>query len=507
MEDDTVSVNNVEKYAEAATVDDQEVERMGYVAELHRPFTLLSVLAIGYEICSAPTALVISFSVIVGSGGPAMFIWGQWIIYLMAACVAVSLSELASAYPNAGGQYYWAAMLAPKSYRKLASFVVGYLSWASAMFMLASICISMGFLATGMYAVRHPTATISPWNVFVVYQICNILGFALSCWQKFLPRISQFLFSTMIAAAAIIFVTVLARAPVKQPASFVFASYTNYSGWNDGIAFLTGLLGVNWGFSCLDAVTHMAEEIPEPRKNVPKALLGTVALNAILAWPMGIALMICVQDLETVFAGATGIPAIDLLTQIFEGDTAGPIGVVAVIFLSTFGAVFGIQAWQARLCWSIARDDGMPFSKYLKRIAPAPYEIPFWAHLFSCSIVALLGCLYLGSSVAFNSFVGGGILMQYTAYSICIIFLLMKGRDKIPHGPFWLGKFGAVCNVVVLFWTVFTVVFYCFPPYYPVTLTTMNYVSVVLVGFVVIFIGYYIAFGRRAFTGPPEVEL
>jgi hypothetical protein len=33
---------------------------------------------------------------------------------------------------------------------------------------------------------------------------------------------------------------------------FVFTHYENMSGWESkGITFLTGLLGVNWGFSCL----------------------------------------------------------------------------------------------------------------------------------------------------------------------------------------------------------------------------------------------------------------
>ena len=96
--------------------------------------------------------------------------------------------------------------------------------------------------------------------------------------------------------------------------------------------------------------------------------------------------------------------------------------------------------------------------------------------------------------------------MQYVAYSICIVLLLCRGRSSIPRGPFWLGKLGLFCNIVTLAWTAFTLVFYSFPPDLPTTPTTMNYVSVVVVGFALVFSGYYWTFGRTTFTGPPDVE-
>ncbi|KAJ6088784.1 hypothetical protein N7486_010045 [Penicillium sp. IBT 16267x] len=97
--------------------NDDEVTRMGYAAEIPRKFNLLSLFAIGYEICLSPIALVVGMGVSLGSGGQTTLIWGQLIMYFMVLCVSISLAELASAYPNAGGQYYWAAMLAPKSVR------------------------------------------------------------------------------------------------------------------------------------------------------------------------------------------------------------------------------------------------------------------------------------------------------------------------------------------------------------------------------------------------------
>ncbi|OJJ42089.1 hypothetical protein ASPZODRAFT_137507, partial [Penicilliopsis zonata CBS 506.65] len=487
--------------------DSDDVVAMGYAAEVPRKFTLLTLFGIGYEICVSPVALIVSLGLSIGSGGQATLVWGQFLIYLVAFCVAASLAELASAYPNAGGQYYWAAMLAPPPVRRVTAFVVGYLSWASALLGCASSLIAAAQMAGALYLLGHPTASVQPWMTFLIYQAFNAIMFVFNCWATITPRFSRFWLAIAIATPIIVFVALLARTESKRSAEFVFTGFTNLSGWPDGLAFLTGLCGVNWGFCGLDAVTHMAEEIPDPRRNVPRALMATVAIGAILSWPVAIAVLFCVQDIPEVIDTSTGIASLQLFLQVFKGSTAGPIALQTTLLLSSLGAVFGIQAWQARLAWSIARDDGLPFSRYLKTIAPAPFQVPLWAHLWSSLFVALLGCLYLGSSIAFNSFVSGTMLMQYTAYSVCILFLIFyRGRDNIPHGPFWLGKLGLVCNIVTLIWTLFTVVIYSFPPDYPTTLTTMNYVSVVLVGFTFIFSVYYIIYGRKSFTGPPELE-
>lgn len=58
---------------------------------------------------------------------------------------------------------------------------------------------------------------------------------------------------------------------------------------------------------------------------------------------------------------------------------------------------------------------------------------------------------------------------MYLSCSVPVLCLLIKGRNKIIKGPFWLGKFGLVCNFVLILWTIFTFVTYAFPPTMPVT--------------------------------------
>ena len=55
------------------------------------------------------------------------------------------------------------------------------------------------------------------------------------------------------------------------------------------------------------------------------------------------------------------------------------------------------------------------------------------------------------------------IVLLYISYSIPVVALLIKGRDNIKHGPFWLGRFGLFANWVLLAWTLFTLIMYSFP--------------------------------------------
>jgi hypothetical protein len=75
-------------------------------------------------------------------------------------------------------------------------------------------------------------------------------------------------------------------------------------------------------------------------------------------------------------------------------------------------------------------------------------------------------------SPAPNSMVTACIVLLYVSYSIPVITLLARGRNNIRHGPFWLGGVGAFANYVLLGWTLFTIIMYSFPYYYPATATS-----------------------------------
>ena len=235
---------------------------------------------------------------------------------------------------------------------------------------------------------------------------------------------------------------------------------------NKPSAFIVGLINTNYAFACLDCATHLAEEVTRPEKMVPIAIMGTVAIGFVTSWFYSIAIFFSISNLTDLFNTPTLVPILQLFYQAL-GSTAGAIVLESLFMATGIWCLVASHTWQSRLCWSFARDGGLPASKFLSHV-DRRLDVPLRAHFVSCVIVSILGCLYLGSYTAFNSMVTACIVLLYISYAIPVVCLLIKGRNNIRHGPFWLGPVGLFANIVLLLWTCFTLIMYSFPFVKPV---------------------------------------
>ncbi|KAK6454704.1 amino acid permease-domain-containing protein [Scheffersomyces xylosifermentans] len=481
-------------------------QETGYTPELRRNFSVISLLGVGFGLTNSWFGISASLITSISSGGPMMVIYGIIIVASISMCVAITLSELVSSMPNAGGQYYWTMKLAPKKYAPFASYMCGAFAWAGSVFTSASVTLSIASSVVGMYMLCHPEKTIQTWHVFVTYEIANILLVFFNIWEKPLPAISKSSLYISLSSFVIITIVILSKASGDfQPAKFVFVEFTNGTGWSSsGIAFIVGLINPNWSFSCLDAATHLSEELLDPRRQIPIAIIGTVVIGFVTSFTYSIAMFFSIKDLESIYNSNTGVPIMDIFYQVVN-NKAGAVCLEVLILLTAIGCNIASHTWQARLCWSFARDNGLPGSTYWAKVNPRT-GVPVNAHLMSCAWCAVIGCIYMGSTTAYNAMVIGCIIFLLLSYSVPTIFLLMKGRDNIKHGPFWMGKIGYFSNIVVILWTVFTTVFYSFPPVMPVTAGNMNYVCVVIGVFGAYCVIYWFARGKNKFTTVEDRE-
>jgi choline transport protein len=246
-------------------------------------------------------------------------------------------------------------------------------------------------------------SVIDRWMVFVAYQLVNIFCFFFNCYGKTLPRVATIALYTSLVSWFITMVTIPAAAPTHQHAKFVFATFINNTGWQEGgIAFIVGLVNVNWGFACLDCATHLAEEVHRPEKMVPIAIMGTVGIGFVTGWFWSVSMFFSiVGDFQDIVASSTGVPILELFYRAI-GNKGGAICLEAMIIATAFGCLIASHTWQSRLCWSFARDRGIPGHQWLSQVHKG-LNVPIYAHLVSCVIVAIIGCLYLASLTAFNS--------------------------------------------------------------------------------------------------------
>lgn len=115
-----------------------------------------------------------------------------------------------------------------------------------------------------------------------------------------------------------------------------------------------------------------------------------------------------VGDFSEIGFSATGVPMLQLFYQALN-HRAGAIVLEALIIATLVGCMVACHTYQSRLCWSFARDRGLPAHNWLSKVHK-DLDVPLNAHFTSCSIVAILGCMYLASLTAFNSYVDANTL-------------------------------------------------------------------------------------------------
>src|ERR687884_436300 len=91
--------------------DERRLAELGYKQELDRRMSGFANFAMSFTIISILSGALTLYGTGINYGGPAQQAWGWPIVSLFVIIVALSMAELASAYPTAGGLYWWASRL------------------------------------------------------------------------------------------------------------------------------------------------------------------------------------------------------------------------------------------------------------------------------------------------------------------------------------------------------------------------------------------------------------
>lgn len=229
---------------EAHAGDSATLERMGHKQELKRSFSMLSMLGLAFAILNTWTALAASISLALPSGGPSSVIWGLIVAGICNLCLAVSLAEFLSAYPTAGGQYHWAAIVAPRRWSRGISYVTGWINVAGWVALSATGGLLGSTFIGNIIVLMHPEFELQPWQQFLLYIAITLIAFLVNAfYTKLLPYITKAAFIWSMTGFVVISITLLACAtPNYKPASFVYGNFINEVHWPDGMAWLLGLL-------------------------------------------------------------------------------------------------------------------------------------------------------------------------------------------------------------------------------------------------------------------------
>ena len=264
-------------------------------------------------------------------------------------------------------------------------------------------------------------------------------------------------------------------------------------------------MGSRRQFRLKDELTeNLAEEIPRPEVNVPKAIAAQMGIGFVTALMYLIAIFYATSDLDSVLSGSATFPLAEIYNQA-TGSSAGTVGLLLIIMLACLCACIGVFITAGRTLYALARDGATPFSRVLGHVNPK-WRNPFNATLVCGCICTVLGCIYVGSSTAFNAFVGSFVILTTLSYLAAIGPHILSKRSNIVPGPFWMkGPVGYIANGLSCIYMIVFIVVFCFPYSLPVTPFNMNYSCLTTGGFTVIFSGWWLWIRDRGYRGPRDL--
>lgn len=429
------------------------------------------------------------------NGGPSAWFFSYIIVAIGVLFQCAVFGEISSVQPVAGAQYFWTYHFAPRSTKRLLTWLQGWITWAA---YVATFASSLNFgtsILEGLIQLNHPGYEVVGWRTTLIslaslmlLTLVNLYAFRIVPWFELL---SGFLNVGIFLVFIVIF---LVMAP-KNGGEIITASNVS-SGWdNYFVATQVGALSniwlfvgkssgtacepqiTNFQYSGFDAIIHMGEETRKAREVVPRSLFWSIAANAGLGFVMLIVTLFCIPPVDVILEAASPIVAISLYVT---NSTKTTTALVVFQWLLSFSATVGNATSVSRLTWAWARDGALP--RYFGHV-DSKYRIPFRAIILTSFIVALLTLLNLGSTtyIALGAITSLSSMAMYLSYAVILAVILhARLTGPLQLGPWNWGRHGTSINVIALAYTVYVLVWFPFPQTIPVDASNMNYCGPVL---------------------------
>jgi amino acid transporter len=503
---------------EPTTVGDDErrLAELGYEQTLHRGWSSFSNFAISFTIISVLAGCFTTYGQAWNNGGPVAISWGWPIICGLILLVAFSMSELVSAYPTAGGIYWWASELGGKGWGWFTGWfnliglvgVVASVDYGAATFLNALLglySVDLGFMNFGD-SVHILSETFALFVVILlIHALINIFSSPL---VALFNNISVFWHIVGVAAIVLILVFVPDN---HQSFSFVFGERINNSGFGDGMYWFyvlpLGFLLTMYTQTGYDASAHISEETRGAALGAAKGVWRSVFYSGVGGWIVLLAITFAATDVAAVNDGAGSVFAI-------LGSSLTSAAAKAVVLIATVGQLFCGMACltsASRMCYAFSRDRAIPGHRVWTRLNH--HRVPAYAVLFMATLAGLVTVPALEGDeaafpYAFFAVTSITVIGLYIAYVIPVYLRWRKG-DAFKPGPWTLGAKYRWVNPAAVLLVIVMVIIFCLP-FTPAGVPWrdefdwkyVNYAPIT-VGVVVIAVGlWWLISARRSFTGP-----
>lgn len=474
------------------------LHRMGYAQELKRRMSAFSNFAISFSIiCILAGGITMFPAGFCAVGGAAAGIgWPVGVFFCF--LVAVSMAQVGSAYPTAGGLYHWSSILGGKGW-----------GWATAWLNLSGLIFVTSSVNVGAYIIGvntfGPLFGIDPATLTPTHQLIglSLITFSHALFNHFGIRVTTLLtdFSgyLIFVVSTLLTITMLVNAP-SLDFSRLF-TFTNFSGAVGGdvwpergslpMLFLLGLLLPIYTITGYDASAHTSEETVGAAKNVPKGILRSVYWSGIFGYVMVCSFVLAMPSVEQGAAQGANV-----FYWVMKEVVPAKLGVILLCCIAVANYLCGLACVTStsRMTFAFARDGGLPFSQKLRYVSPK-HQTPVPA-IWITALIVVASTLY---TPAFTTLVSACVIFLYLSYVMpAAAGIFAYGKTWTRMGPFNIGGWYRVVCVICVLGAV--VLFY-------IGVQPPNDKALVITGLMIgVLVVAWFAGVKRRFQGPPSEE-
>ena len=510
--------------APTALSDEERLHQMGYAQELTRGMSKFSNFAISFTIISILSGCLTLYSYGLQHGGPPAMIWGWVLVGFLVLFAGLSMAEICSAFPTAGGLYYWAAKLAPGKSGPIWSWFTGWFNLLGQVAVTAGITFGCGAsIGAFIYLTGgSPLWTDNRHIVVITAVLLAVQGLINTFGVNIVSLINSISVWWHLLGVAII-VVILYAAPHShshQSAGFLFGStgyhaFAGLSGFKAPLyVLMLGLLVAQYTFTGYDASAHVTEETHDAAVAGPKGIVSSIWVS----WIAGFILLVGVSiGIPHFVHGATvtiagtkytsyaqfsgGVPWANIFVY-QAGKVLGELLVLIVIGAQFFCGIASITA-NSRMIYAFSRDGAVPGSSFWHKVSRRSH-VPVHSAWFGAVGACILTLPAWWNSAAYGAVTSIAVIGLYVAYLIPV-FLRRINPTAFKPGPWVLGKWGPLFGWVAIVWVLFICVLFCLPTYSPINRDTFNYTPVAVVA-VIGFAGLYYAISARKWFKGPKIQ-
>jgi APA family basic amino acid/polyamine antiporter len=330
---------------------------------------------------------------------------------VLALAGAFVFAELSTVMPKVGGQYAFFR----EAFHPLVAFLHGW----SLLFIIQSGATAAVAVAFAQYLIRLlqlPPHLVTPLAIAVLVALALFHALGIKPGAVLLNVIT---FGKTIAIAVLVVVAFLLT---KQSGiSFEPLTAPNLQGFSLLSAFFAGLVPVMFSYGGWQNLNFVAEEVKDPLRNLPRAILiGVLCVIAVYVS----ANIAYVHVLSAPALAATKTPAADVAGQLLGADGANAITILIVI--SSFGFLNLAMLSAPRVYYAMAAD-GL-FFKSIAKLSPR-FHAPTNAILLQGVLAALFAL-----TNTYDKLVGYAVFADWIFFALAGA-ALMVFRSTLPNAP------------------------------------------------------------------------